>query len=156
MDKYIWWSDRFIYLILNVNKLGLSCAKLSSNWAQLSQVRMERGDFKNKIKLGIPETWTIDICWNMVCPGRQLSQCDNCPCKTPVNLCTACLVEPPKKKSFSWFLVRVAELNIQVCGCLAAWLADSSNKICLQQFHFWPHIRRSLLARLRNNKLIKN
>ena len=120
----IWRLDKYFKSIFNrVNKLGLSCAKLSSNWAQLSQVRMERGDFKNKLKLGIPETWTIDICWNMVCP---VSQCDNCPCKTPVNLCTACLVEPPKKKSFSWFLVRVAELNIQVSGCLAGWLINQN------------------------------
>ena len=34
-----------------VNKLGLSCAKLSSNWVQLSQLRMAkvRGGLKNKL-----------------------------------------------------------------------------------------------------------
>ena len=41
-----------------VNKLGLSCAKLSSNWVQLSQLMMAkvRGGLKNK--LGTPGTGT--------------------------------------------------------------------------------------------------
>ena len=55
-----------------VNKLGLSCAKLSSNWAQLSQLRMAKG--RIKYKLGTPGTGTklgiafihLQICQNIV------------------------------------------------------------------------------------------
>ena len=67
----IWRLDKYFKSIFNrVNKLGLSCAKLSSNWAQLSQVRMERGDFKNKIKLGI-RVFTSSDFWSFAPNSEQ-------------------------------------------------------------------------------------